>query len=211
MLRYIYSSKYEGEASRIQEIVGNGSKWRRPLELAIVADKYGITGLKETALKRVGDSGLLRRARDIIRFTKRAREASIEQEVLDKIIYRDCEARFVTCFKYASFREWLQERPAIWDLLCEQNIQPLMKTAAFHSMLANDGELALKLLKVVINRHEQHLMSCTQACRGPRAMLVPLEADIETDEEAEEDGGLKEAQQDGGLEEELIDYLDDYD
>lgn len=136
MLRYIYTAKYPS-APNSSEDDGHdsGNPWARHLELAIVADKYGITALRESALQRLDGGWRLETASDVAEFARRARDLAIEQERLDAIVLQACSGCFVDCFELPGFRDWLDERPQMRDDLCANNIHALMKNQTFQDRL----------------------------------------------------------------------------
>ena len=194
MLRYLYTSDYNSALpmpTSLEEYENSpesyGTRWGRHLELAIVADKYGATRLKETALERleIGDS--LESTSDIAKFVSRTQDLPVEQERLDQVVLHACADRFVDCFKHASFRAWLAERPELRDDLCSANTCDLLNLQAFHDLLKEDGEFAVRMLQLLSQRYTAHLRNC-KSPGGSSPMPAPLPAnELEQDSDTDED------------------------
>lgn len=216
MLQYLYIADYW--ALPLSEDLGDGygSRWVRHLELAIVADKYCIDGLKKTALRRLEEGISLDSPSDIAKFAARALRSSIEEERLDAIILQDCRSRFIECFKHASFRGWLFERPVICADLCSRNILGLVRVQAFHDLIKGDGSLAMDILRRLAARIAERLffdpLSLTEpASTSPTAVSDhELQADAETSEDNDDDSLDFDYESDQDLEQEEADNNEYY-
>ena len=132
----------------------------------------------------------MRSPSDIVKLAACAGEFSVEQERLDKIILEACDDQFVACFKHASFRAWLAERPQAREKLLWEHYPALVKVQAFHDLLTSDGALAVRLLQGVAAQYARHLECC--GFDDPRIEPITefqhgTELDSETDEDDDDD------------------------
>lgn len=143
MLRYIYTSVYP--------IPAGTPGWQQHLELAIVADKYGLLFLKDMALERLENTHLVSGTAEALNFIVRVgSEFPGKTERIERLVEKHCDARFKECFQDSRFRDMLKSNGEFRDRLCLKHVGELIDLPEFEAMLEDERKLAVKLLKAVV-------------------------------------------------------------
>lgn len=175
MLRYIYTSNYPLIRPRL---------WKRHLDIAIVADKYGLDLLKNESL------GKLDQVRRFVDHCGNRDIASTldfivhvgnwlpgESERVGKLIEKHCTRDFESFFMEKRFRAMLECHTSVRDRLYVEHIDVLIEHSTFSALLREESGLAAKYLKAIVRLHKYHLYE--EDCSG-----CPHEEDESEDEGA---------------------------
>lgn len=154
MLCYIYAVEYPGGDLFFKS---KSALWERHLNVAIVADKYGLPQLERRALERcldriIGDnwSGDV----DLLYVIERSMDYPDRTGKLTETIVELVDKPFMKLFKDARFRDWVDDHAAKTKVLVAKHFAELMKLKIFRAKLEADGALAVKHLDRVLEESQ---------------------------------------------------------
>ena len=157
MLRYLYTSTLSNLPSFRR--LGPWVSLEESLfsvELAIVADKYGIDSLKQAQFKAIEAAECGLNENEVAQVTGRLIDGVAPQPALDELILSLTEEYcFVSSCRDERYREWLSSHPDIEDRLCKRYFCQLMKVPEFCADLVENGEKAVCYLKWLAKLHEE--------------------------------------------------------
>ena len=122
----------------------------------MVADKYGVTSLRDKAF----DSILALRdhmtAPWITVLTAKVVAGTGQQKALDDFVLLMTKDLFPKCYRTTEeFRECLKKVPQARDTHCEEHIVELMDIPEFRTELAASGERAVLYLQYFVDHHKR--------------------------------------------------------
>lgn len=158
MLRYIYTSKYP-------EVPSN--EWEKHLGLAVIADKYCLQLLKESALEKLEGvkpfyenvrsapyKPTLIRFEPSLEFVVRVGNALLNgSDQFEKIVNKHCGHDFQAFFKKQKFRKMLDRHTEVRDWLYVEHIQSLAALPEFKALIQSNDQLAAKYLQEVVKTY----------------------------------------------------------
>ena len=124
-------------------------------KVAIVADKYGITSLRDKAFRAILFHRRSMSVSWVANLTARMVADIGPQKALDDFVLRMTEDVFAQCYRWEEFLECLTKVPQLRDTLCEEYIGELMQMVEFRTELAADGERAVLYLQYFADHHER--------------------------------------------------------
>jgi len=124
-------------------------------KVAIVADKYGITSLRDKAFRAILFHRGSMSVSWVANLTTRIVADIGPQKALDDFVLCMTEDHFTGCYRFEAFRECLTKVPQARDTLCEEHIVELMDIPEFRTELAASGERAVLYLQYFVDHHKR--------------------------------------------------------